>query len=278
MLARNPDKLPQNPTSPIEVFHGSLKDARLLRHFVSNTDAVIHCAGTVRGLKLTDFKEANIDAVSSLLEARRTLTTAPRFLLISSLAAREPSLSHYANSKWQGEELLKHYDSTTDWTIFRPSAIYGVGDKELKPLLDLLKYGVCLQLSDSDSRFSLIHVDDVAGAVLKWLENGTANHEVIELDDGTVNGYNWQDIKFIASRVFGRQIRTIKIPQSFLNGLGRVSEFASRIINTSPMLSTGKVRELTWHDWVCDQVDNQSIKTWTPEIQFEQGLIKLYQT
>lgn len=278
MLARDPDKLPQNPTYPVEVFHGSLKDTALLGNLVSGADAIIHCAGTVRGVQLSDFKEANIDAVSNLIEAQKKLSTLPRFFLISSLAAREPSLSHYANSKRQGEELLKQNASAIDWTIVRPAAIYGDGDKELKPLLDLLKYGMCLQLSDSGSRFSLIHVDDVARAVLQWLENGTANREVIEIDDGTVNGYNWRDIKHIASRVFGKQVRTIKIPNSVLNGLGRVSELTARIINTSPMLSTGKIRELTWHDWVCDHTDNHSIENWAPEIQFEQGLIKLYQS
>jgi nucleoside-diphosphate-sugar epimerase len=243
---------------------------------VRNTDAVIHCAGTVRGSCFSDFTLANVDGVANLVASILREAPQARLLQISSLAARMPELSHYAGSKRQGEDVLFAHVDQLQWTILRPSAIYGAGDREMKPLLDLLKNGISVQLSDIDSHFSLIHVDDVARAILQWLDNGIARHEIIEIDDGFQNGYCWQDIRHIASKVFQRPVRCLYVPLLVLNALAMTSCFIARVSNRSPMLTPGKVRELVWHDWVCKNQSKMQIENWQPMLQFEQGLKKLY--
>ncbi len=255
---------------------GSLDNKESLDKLVTNAHAVIHCAGTVRGMHLADFKTANIDGVSNMVNALKRCQNQPRLLLISSLAARMPGLSNYANSKLQGEKILTDSDEQLDWTILRPAAIYGDGDQEMKPLLDLLSNGISLQLSGSDSRFSLIHVDDVAHATLQWVKNRTTKHDIIELDDQFPNGYSWQDISTIASHVFNRPMRRIYIPLTVLNGLAVIGELIASLFHQNPMLTTGKVRELVWQDWVCKFDPHSHIEHWQPLLQFEQGLKKLY--
>ncbi len=276
MLVRNPNKALQFSDLPIEYTHGTLSNLESLAALVENSDAVIHCAGTVRGVTLSDFADANIIGIENLLSTLAKQSKHPRFLLISSLAARMPDISHYAKSKHLGEEILYRYSSNVNWSIFRPAAIYGQGDRELKPLLDLLQRGISLQLSSTDSRFSLIHVDDVAQAVLQWLINGTAEHEIIELDDGFHGGYGWQTIADIAANVFQRPVRRLYMPLIMLKSLGIMSEFIAAATQHSPMLTSGKVRELVWHDWVCNNQPQNHLKNWEPVLQFEQGLRKLY--
>ena len=48
-----------------------------------------------------------------------------RLLSLSSLAAREPTLSMYSSSKRRGEAVLQ--DASVPWTVFRPPAVYGPG-------------------------------------------------------------------------------------------------------------------------------------------------------
>ena len=243
---------------------------------VDSVDALIHCAGTVRGLSLSDFATANINGVSSLVKVLNNQPNPPRLLFISSLAARMPGISNYANSKRLGEIILDNDAHQIHWTILRPAAIYGDGDREMKPLLDLLKKGISLQFSAPTSRFSLIDVDDVARATLQWLTNGVAEHEIIELDDGFPGGYSWNDISEIASDVFQRPVYRVAVPRFFLNTFAVLSELFAVTTKQSPMLTRGKVRELTWHDWACHQIRQEQIQHWQPEIQFEQGLRKLY--
>jgi uncharacterized protein YbjT (DUF2867 family) len=51
-----------------------------------------------------------------------------RFILVSSLAAREPQLSDYAASKRGGEDAAR--EVSPDALVVRPPAIYGPGDTE----------------------------------------------------------------------------------------------------------------------------------------------------
>lgn len=273
---RSPAKLGNLSNLPIEFQFGTLNDLESLGSLVEDVSAVIHCAGAVRGLSLSDFVPANIEGVSNLVNVLIKQHDRPRLLFISSLAAKIPDLSDYANSKRQGENILDSYADQVGWTIFRPSAIYGQGDQEMKPLLDLLKKGISLQFSDSDSRFSLINVDDVARAALQWLVNGTAEHEKIELDDGFRGGYSWQDITDIASAVFERPIYRVPVPRPILSTLAAMIQLIAVTTKRNPMLSAGKVRELTWHDWVCSPTSRAQLQHWQPLIQFEQGLRNLY--
>lgn len=275
-LVRSSHKLEQFSDCPIDWVSGDLSNFESLEALVNNVDAVIHCAGTVRGSCLSDFTVANVEGVSNLVAAILRNASQPRLLLISSLAARMPDISDYANSKHQGEIILTAHKNELKWTIFRPAAIYGAGDREMKPLLDLLQKGISLQLSAENSRFSLVHVDDVAQAVRQWLNNGVANHEIIELDDGVSGGYGWQDVSKIASSVFHRRVRRLYIPLSILMVLASVSRLLATVFNRSPMLTPGKARELVWHDWVCRNSVEIAIENWQPMIQLEQGLKKLY--
>ncbi len=275
-LARSPNKLEQFSDSPIDWVYGDLSQPKTLDSLVYNAHAVIHCAGTVRGSHLSDFTAANVEGVSNLVVAISRTSSQPRLLLISSLAARMPDISNYAHSKRQGEDVLTTHANQLNWTIFRPAAIYGAGDQELKPLLDLLQKGISLQLSGTDSRFSLIYVDDVAQAVRQWLVNGVAEHETIELDDRYPNGYCWQDVSNIASGVFHRPVRRLYVPIVVLKVLAIASDFVARVLSRSPMLTPGKARELAWNDWVCHNQAGMRIENWHPIIQFEQGLKRLY--
>ena len=275
-LARSSNKSEQFSDYPIDWIYGDLSHPQSLDSLVNNVHAVIHCAGTVRGSQLSDFTAANVDGVSNLVAAILRDSWRPRLLLISSLAARMPDISDYANSKRQGEDVLTTHANQLHWTILRPAAIYGTGDKELRPLLDLLQKGISLQLSGTDSRFSLIYVDDVAQAVRQWLDNSIAEHETIELDDGYPNGYCWQDVSNIASAVFHRPVRRLSVPVFVLKVLAIASDFMARALNRSPMLTPGKARELTWHDWVCRSQPEIKIENWQPMFQLEQGLKRLY--
>ena len=76
----------------------------------------------------------------------------PRFISISSLAAREPHLSPYAESKKKGEEILAKRAGDRPWAVLRPPAVYGPGDKELLPLFRWMFRGIGPVLGPPEAR------------------------------------------------------------------------------------------------------------------------------
>ena len=127
-------------------------------------------------------------------------------------------------------------------------------------------------LGARDGRFSLLYVEDLASAVLRWLEKGGGDRAVLELHDGTPGGYRWQDVVETITRLRGRPVLQLRIPPLALRMAALMSLVVSRFRGYPPMLSPGKVRELTHKDWVCDNGAISRELGWSPCVQLEKGL------
>jgi nucleoside-diphosphate-sugar epimerase len=234
--------------------------------------AVVHCAGAVRGLTQAQFDAVNVDGVAHLVQAAASQQTPPRFLLLSSLAAREPHLSHYAASKRKGEIVLAKQAKPMAWTALRPPAVYGPGDRELLPLLRGMSRGVALLLGVNKARVSLLYVDDLAAAVEQWLNNSHCPEGVFELHDGHSDGYTWPEVVDTVSQVCARHIWRIRLAATPLRMLALVSMAMGRLGGPVPMLTLGKVREIRHDDWVCDNAALTAAIGWEPCISLAEGL------
>jgi nucleoside-diphosphate-sugar epimerase len=206
--------------------------------------------------------------------------TVPRFLLMSSLAARVPELSDYAASKWHGECAVRAAARDMRWTIFRPPAVFGPGDRELDPLFRCIARGFAPVPARAAGRFSLIHVDDLASAVLHWLAADTVSGRIFELDDGHPGGYDWQSVLALAGSALGRTgpVWQVPIPLPLLRFAAWANLGAARLLGYAPMLTPGKVREITHPDWLCDSHDFAGATGWRPAIGLESGLARMYGT
>jgi nucleoside-diphosphate-sugar epimerase len=260
------------PGTVTECLEGSLEEPSSLRRLVKGVHAVIHCAGAVRGATRGDFDRANVEGVTRIVQAAVAQTVKPRFLLLSSLAAREPGLSHYAASKRRGERALAAEARVLQWVALRPPAVYGPGDKELLPLFRAMGRGVAPILAGPGARVSLLYVEDLAGAVLQWLDSRSETSGVFELHDGRARGYSWHDVMDTAARVCGRRVVPVPVPALLLKTTAAISLAISRLSGSAPMLTPGKVRELRHSNWVCDNAAWHQASGWTPRFSLEAGL------
>ncbi len=251
---------------------GSLDDLPSLRLLVEGADAVIHCAGAVRGATLDQFRRANSKGLAHLIRAAVDRQRSPRFLLISSLSAREPHLSHYAASKREGERVLAGQSGRMPWTIYRPCAVYGPGDREILPVFKWMANGVAPVLGSGNGRFSLIFVKDLADAVNNWLDQDCCHSGTYELHDGHPGGYSWHDVIGTFRRLRSNAVIRIRIPLVLVKMVARVNLLTARILGYAPMLTPGKVRELSHPDWVCDNASLSSASGWLPKVLLPEGL------
>ena len=251
---------------------GSLEDVGALRRLVQNTDAVVHCAGAVRGATRKQFDLVNVDGVARIVRLASGEKSPPRFLMLSSLAAREPALSAYAASKRAGEDVLAELGKGMNWIALRPPAVYGPGDTEFLPLFRLMGKGVAPVPGSSDARFSMLYVDDLASAVLHWIDKGGCDQGAYELHDGRVGGYSWEDVIEITSGICGRKIHRISVPPYWLQVPATFNWLAGCLFRYYPMLTPGKLRELAHPDWVCSNDAFTGCAGWSPGVRLEEGL------
>lgn len=251
---------------------GSLEDTHSLSELVAGASAVVHCAGQVRGHKEEIFTRCNVDGSLRLMQAAKESGFCQRFLFISSLAARHPELSWYANSKHVAEQRLTAMADEITLGVFRPTAVYGPGDKELKPLFDWMLRGLLPRLGTPETQLSFLHVTDFAQAVGQWLSAETVQTQTYELCDGVAGGYDWQRVQQLVADVRCGSVRMVGIPQPLLTCLADISTALNRLAGKEPMLTRSKIRELTHADWSASNNRISEDINWFPGISLEYAL------
>jgi hypothetical protein len=112
----------------------------------------------------------------------------------------------------------------------------------------------------------------LADAIASWLHNCKHSECLYELHDGHQRGYSWQEIIDVVEHLKGKAIFQVNIPVSFVKLAASVNLMTAKIFGGSPMLTPGKVRELTHPDWVADNDQLSSETGWGPKVLLEEGL------
>jgi uncharacterized protein YbjT (DUF2867 family) len=172
------------PLPNVELAVGDVYQPEFLRRSLDGCDVVINLVGILneRGFRGAGFRRAHVEFTAGLLRAMLQLKV-PRLLQMSALNAdAEQGRSHYLRSKGAAEELLRAANPALDWTIFRPSVIFGPGDSLTNRFARLLRQtGGQLPLARATARFAPIYVGDVAAAFMLALHGGASSRKCYEL-------------------------------------------------------------------------------------------------
>lgn len=247
---------PQPPVPGVEWVIGDLQDGDALTRLCDGAAAVLHIAGVVNAPTQAAFDTGNVDGTANVLRAAATV---PRFVHVSSLAAREPQLSMYGASKAAAERLVAA--SAIDWVIVRPPGVYGPADAEMLDIYKLAARGLYIA---PPGRISLIHVDDLARALLA-LAGAGPSRQVLEIDDGADGGYSHAEFAQVIAGALGRRITTIPLPLMFL-------QLAARL-GLSAKLTRDRARYIAHPDWVARGGNAQLAGHWQPQIDLAAGVV-----
>src|SRR3954462_770091 len=154
------------PEDEIAWVDGALDRPETLQKLATGADAVIHIAGLLTARDRGDFEQVNVGGTANIIDAARKAGV-KRFIHVSSLAAREPELSDYGWSKARSEQVVGARG--LDWTIVRPPAVYGPGDRETLELFKMAKRG--LVFLPPAGRMSVIEVSDLSRFLLTLIRH-----------------------------------------------------------------------------------------------------------
>ncbi len=255
----------------VVLVHGSLSNGESLAELVHGTDAVIHCAGLIRGASDDDFEAANVTGTARLADAVARAPRPPRFVLMSSLAARAPATSPYAASKRSAERLLAARKDDLPWLALRPPTVYGPGDRATLAIFRQLKWRLAAIPRVENARLSLIYVEDLADAVAEILAQDGLTDAVFEVHDGCEEGYTWRMIVDNAARQLGTAIVPLRVPRSVMDGVAAINTGHAKLTGRAPMITPGKVRELYHADWVCRDNPLVTVTGWRPRVAMNEG-------
>lgn len=243
-LSRRPGRV-----EGINIVQGDLDNHDALLALSERADVFIHIAGLTKARTRKQLLHINENGtVNAVMAARKAGVR--RFILVSSIAAREPHLSNYAASKRAGEEAAEARHGDMELIIVRPPAIIGPGDDATRPMLDTLRRGFLPApggKARTMARMSFVYMDDIARFLVDAIERPL--DEKILTPHGATPTTSWQELADTASEILGKPVKLLAIPVPILKVAAWITQSVTAIFFKSSFFNTGKVRELLHNDW-----------------------------
>jgi NADH dehydrogenase len=103
---------------------------------LAGADAVVHLVGIIREAGEQTFENIHVEGTRQVL-SRAESAGVRQFVHMSALGAKAESGSHYLTTKFAAEGLVRQ--SGLNWTIFRPSVIFGPNGEFTKMVADFAR-------------------------------------------------------------------------------------------------------------------------------------------
>ncbi len=151
----------------VDVVEADVHDPEALYRVLEGADAVVNLVGILHESHSKDFQRVHTELPGKVVEAAQAVGVR-RVLHMSALHAAPDGPSKYLRSKGEAEARVR--ESGLDWTIFRPSVIFGREDSFLNLFAGLLKALPVVALAKPRARFQPVFVEDVARAFVRSLD------------------------------------------------------------------------------------------------------------
>ena len=215
-------RLPAALAANVELRIGDVDRPATLPAALAGVDAVVHLVAIPRdwngGKKLL---AVNLDGTRNLIEAMQA-SGVRRLVHLGALGVEDREELHYAKSKARAERAVM--ESGLDWTILKPSLLFGPGDGFFNIVADLVRLspGIVPVPGDGKSRFQPVHVDDLALCLRLSLERPDTVGHVFEL--GGPRTWTYREITAEVCRGTGRRRAIIPMPVALIKLVAGAAE------------------------------------------------------
>ncbi len=230
----------------VQVAECDVLDNHALKEALKGSDAVINLIGILHESGNSTFETMHHQLPRRIAQMCEELGIS-RLLHMSALQANQHAPSHYLRSKAIGEDAINEFSKKLDITIFKPSVIFGRGDKFLNLFAHLVKFLPIIFLAKPNAKFQPIWVEDVAQCFVNALNNPTTHGKSYDL--GGLDTYTLRELIQKVMVVLGKQRPIIGLNDS----LSMAQAFMMELMPIK-LMSRDNVRSMQ-----VDSVSNQPI-------------------
>ncbi len=197
------------PEDNVEVEQIDVTDPETLDF--SGHDAVIHLVGLSPLFEpKVPYHKVHVEGTENVMEACKDASIT-RYVHMSALGADAKEDTEYLRSKGEAQLLVENSD--LDWTVFRPSVIFGEGGQFIQFNESLLTPFVTGLPGGGRSRFQPIYVEDIGDLFVEAVEEDKHIGESYDL--GGPETYSLKDIAKMIEKSKGRKLKVLPIPMIF---------------------------------------------------------------
>jgi NADH dehydrogenase len=160
------------PAEKVELVPGDTTQPASLEAAVRGIGAIVHAAFITADHKQStanEYEKTNVEGTANLIRAAKAAGV-QRTVEISGLGTKPDKPGSYMQGRYLAEKML--IDSGLNWTIIRPSVLFGKDAPFIKGLVDLIHIAPVLPLiGGGKTMFQPIYVEDVVSVIIKVLED-----------------------------------------------------------------------------------------------------------
>ena len=215
-------------------------DPALLAERFRGHEVVINLIGILNesGFGGAGFRRAHTELTRGALQAANSAGV-QRLVHMSALGADPAGPSYYLRSKGEAERMISAECRRVDWTILRPSVIFGPGDSFLNRFASLLQaIPLALPLARPGARMQPVYVDDVIEALVRCLPGGACSRRILQLGGPKI--YTLRQIVAFVAGATGHRRAIIGLPDL----LARLQALVMNFVPGRPF-SSDNYRSLT---------------------------------
>jgi dihydroflavonol-4-reductase len=255
-VARKSSNLEPLKDLDITWFRGDVFDEKVMREALAGQQYVFHVAAAFREAKSTEKDYWNVHVRSTQIIAEEVIKDSDfkRYIHISTIGVHghieDPPATEeyrfapgdgYQRTKLQAEEWLNEFASKTpiSYTIIRPAAIYGPGDRRLVKLFKMALKSYFPLLGKGNCMYHLVHVDDLTNSFIIAATHPNAQGETII--SGAEEPIAIADIARIVADHFGKTIKVIRLPIGPFFLIADICEFLCKPLKIEPQIYRRRV-------------------------------------
>ena len=247
---------------------------------------IIHAAGSLRALTTAEYERINATYTHNLATAAAAAGCVKKMVFISSLAAVGPlrtyegiinenttpnPITAYGRSKLLAEEKLSSVKNL-DYTILRPTAVYGPRDKDIFIFLKQVAKGIEPYIGRISQKLTFVYVTDLAKATVQALNKGEKKSYI--LADG--NFYDRYKLADITKKIFNKKTLKFHIPVIIVKTIAVIAEKVSYLRKKAPVINPEKLDELKAVNWSCEIGPAIADLDFKPLYNLEDGLTESF--
>jgi len=250
-------------------------------------DVVVHAAGATRAPSIERLRASNVALTERVVGAAKS-SGVERVVFISSLAAVGPAVSRehpvsettpaspieaYGRSKLDAESIVR--SSGVAFTIIRPAAVYGPGDRDFLELFRAASHGFALHAGNRQQWISIIHAGDLATAIVSAALTDEAVGRVYCL--GNEEPVQWAELFPLAAKCAGQRLRLdVEIPSWVVETGAQVGDVVAKLRGKAGLWTSGKTALAKPRAWVCSSALARRELAVGPETPLEKGFCETY--
>ncbi len=192
----------------VEVHYGSVLNPDSLGPAMLGVQSVVHLVGIIRTGRGASFDRVHRQGTANVAEAAKE-AGGREIIYVSAMGATANPKYPYLHSKRQAELCVT--SSGMDYTILRPSVIFGEGDEFMTALAGLVRLGpVAPVIGSGRNRMQPVAVEDVARCVAASVSNSLVKGRTINL--GGPHRLSYNELLEEVALAMGRRLRLVHIP------------------------------------------------------------------